>query len=61
VAGGEGFLDAGLAFEQPVHRVVEVVFVDVAIDTADFGEGVGAGGGVEGAGGGELGTRIEDA
>jgi hypothetical protein len=51
--------DSLLSHQQPVERGIEFVVIDVA-ETERFAEAGGCGGGREGAGGGELGDRIED-
>ncbi len=57
---GKSPLDARLSFEQPVHGAVE--FVGRGLLHAEFlAEGVAHGLACESAGGGELGSRLEDA
>ena len=60
VPAGETLFDAGLASEEPVHGVVELVLVDVA-ELEHFSEGGDGGLWVEGACGGELGAGVDDA
>ena len=61
VACGKSFLDARLAGQEPVHGGVEVVLIGILGQVALLGEGAQTGFRVEGAGGGEFGTREEDA
>ena len=59
MALGQTLLDDALAFEQPVHRGVELVFVD-ALDAEHLGEGVARGVGGQSPCGGELRAGGED-
>ena len=59
MAPGQALLDGVLALEQPVHGVEEVVFVEVR-EAEDRGQGIGSGGGLEAAGGGELGAGVSE-
>ena len=59
VAPGQALLDGVLAFEQPVHGVVEAVFVEVG-EAEDGSEGIGSSGGLQAAGGGELGAGVSE-
>ena len=59
VAPDQAHLDGVLALDQPVHGVVEAVFVDVG-EAEDRGEGIGPGGGLETASGGELGAGVSE-
>jgi len=57
---GERTFDLRLAFEQPVHRLVEVGGGGI-LDAEFLGEGVVGGFAGEPSGGGEFGARFEDA
>ena len=60
VSACEALLDAGLAAEQPVHGVVELVLIDIA-EAEEFSQGGDGGFGGEGACGGEFGAGVDDA
>ena len=57
---GEALLDAGLPFDQPVHRCVELVLIDVA-ESKQFAQGGYRARGGQRAGGGQLRARVDDA
>ena len=57
---GQALLDTALAAHQPVHGVVQLVFVDLA-QVKDVTEGGHGALGMKGAGGGELGAGVDDA
>ena len=57
---GEALLDAGLPFDQPVHRCVELVLIDVA-ESKQFAQGGYRAHGGQRAGGGQLRARVDDA
>ena len=61
MAGGESFFDAVLAWQQPVHGGVEIVFVRVLLDAAFPGQGRVERLRAQGAGGSQFGTGKKNA
>ncbi len=57
---GQALFDTALAAHQPVHRLVQLVFVHFA-EVKDVAEGGHGALGMKGAGGGELGAGVDDA
>ena len=59
MAPGQALLDGILALQQPAHGAVEEVFAEVG-KAEERGQGIGSGGGLEAAGGGELGAGVSE-
>ncbi len=61
MAGGEGFFDALLLWQQPVHGGVEVVFAGVFLDAAFLGQSGVEGFVAQSPGGGQFGAGKQNA